>query len=46
MIRVLGIVFPANHLNLDTVEIEDLQTDKFARNFNTPLNDLNDPMII
>ena len=36
----------ANHLNLDTVEIEDLQTDEFARNFNTPLTDLNDVVII
>ena len=36
----------ANHFNLDTVEIEDLQTDKFSRNFNTPLTDLNDPMIV
>ena len=33
-------------LNLNTVEIGDLQTDKFARNFNTPLTDLNDLVII
>ena len=36
----------ANRLNLNTVEIEDLQDDEFARNFNTPLTDLNDPVII
>ena len=36
----------ANHFDLDTVEIEDLQTDEFARNFNTPLTDLNDPVIV
>ena len=35
-----------NSLNLNTVEIEDLQADKFARNFNTPLTDLNDPVIV
>ena len=35
-----------NHLNLNIVEIEDLQDDKFARNFNTPLTDLNDPMFV
>ena len=35
-----------NHINLNIVEIEDLQDDKFARNFNTPLTDLNDPMIV
>ena len=32
----------ANHLDLNTIEIEDLQDDEFARNFNTPLTDLND----
>ena len=26
----------ANHFNLNTVEIEDLQVDEFERNFNTP----------
>ena len=36
----------ANHFDLGTIEIEDLQTDKFARNFNTPLTDLNDHMIV
>ena len=36
----------ANRFNLDIIEIEELQTDDFARNFNTPLTDLNDPMII
>ena len=36
----------ANRFDLDTVDIEDLQTDNFARNFNTPLTDLNDPVII
>ena len=35
-----------NRLNLNTVEIEDLQADKFAMNFNTLLTDLNDPVII
>ena len=36
----------ANRIDFDTVEIEDLQTDEFARSFNTPLTDLNDPMIV
>ena len=36
----------ANCFNLDTVEIEELQTDEFARNFNPPLTDLNDPVIV
>ena len=36
----------ANHFDLDTVEIEELQTDEFARNFNIPLTDLNDPVIV
>ena len=36
----------ANHFNLDTVEIEELQTDEFARNFNTPLTDLNNLVIV
>ena len=36
----------ANRFNLNTVEIEDLQADKFARNFNSPLTDLNDAVIV
>ena len=36
----------ANHLNIDIVEIEYLQTDEFVRNFNTPLTDLNDHVIV
>ena len=36
----------ANRFNLNTVEIEDLQVDEFARNFNTPLTNLNDPVIV
>ena len=36
----------ANRFNLDIVEIEELHTDEFARNFNSPLTDLNDPMIV
>ena len=36
----------ANHFDLDTVEIEELKTDEFARNFNMPLTDLNDPVIV
>ena len=36
----------AKRFDLDTVEIEELQTDEFARNFNTPLIDLNDPVIV
>ena len=35
-----------NRLNLNTVEIEYLQAYEFARNFNTPLTDLNDPLIV
>ena len=35
-----------NQVDTTPVEIEDLQTDKFARNFNSPLTDLNDPMIV
>ena len=35
-----------NHFNLNTVEIEDFQADEFARNFNSPLTDLNDPVIV
>ena len=36
----------ANHFNIDIVEIEELQTNEFARNFNSPLTDLNDPVIV
>ena len=36
----------ANHFDFNTVEIEDLQADEFARNFNTTLTDLNDSVII
>ena len=35
-----------NCFNLNAVEIEDLQAHKFVRNFNSPLTDLNDPVII
>ena len=35
-----------NQVDTTIVEIEDLQDDKFARNFNPPLTDLNDPVII
>ena len=35
-----------NRFNLNTVEIEDLQDDEFARNFNSPLTDLNDSVIV
>ena len=35
-----------NHFKLKTVEIEDLQADEFSRNFNSPLTDLNDPVIV
>ena len=36
----------ANRFYFNTVEIEDLQANEFARNFNTPLTDLNDPVIV
>ena len=36
----------ANRFDFDTVEIEELQTVEFARNYNTPLTDLNDPVIV
>ena len=36
----------ANRSDFNTVEIEDLQADEFVRNFNTPLTDLNDPVIV
>ena len=35
-----------NHFNLNTDEIEDLQADEFARNFNSPLTDLNNTVIV
>ena len=35
-----------NHLNLNIVEIEDLQVDEFVMNFNTPLTNLNDLVIV
>ena len=35
-----------NHFYFNTVEIEDLQDDEFARNFNTPLTDLNNHVIV
>ena len=35
-----------NRFDFDIVEIEELQTDEFARKFNTPLTDLNDPVIV
>ena len=36
----------ANRFNLNTVEIEYLQADEFARNFNSPLTNLNNHVII
>ena len=36
----------ANRVNLNTVEIEDLQADDFARKFNSPLTKLNDHVIV
>ena len=36
----------ANRLDFYTVEIEYLKIEEFARNFNTPLTDLNDPVIV
>ena len=45
--EVLGEpVLRANRSNFNTVEIEDLQANEFARNFNTPLTNLNDPKIV
>ena len=35
-----------NQVDTTTVEIEDLQANEFARNFNSPLTDLNDLVII
>ena len=35
-----------NQVDTTTIEIEDLQDDEFARNFNPPLTDLNDHVII
>ena len=34
-----------NQVVTTPIEIEDLQADEFARNFNSPLTDLNDPVI-
>ena len=36
----------ANRFDFDTVEVEELQADEFARNYNTPLTNLNDPVIV
>ena len=36
----------ANRFDFNTVEIEELQDNEFAREFNTPLTELNDPMIV
>ena len=36
----------ANRFDLDTVEIEELQADELARHYNSPLTDLNDPVIV
>ena len=36
----------ANCFDFNTVEIEELQVDEFARNFNTPLTDSKDPVIV
>ena len=35
-----------NQVDTTTVEIEDLQAHDFTRNFNSPLTDLNNPIII
>ena len=35
-----------NQFDLTTIEIKDLQDDEFARNFNSPLTDLNDSVIV
>ena len=35
-----------NQVDTTTIEIEDLQADEFERNFDSPLTDLNDPVII
>ena len=45
--EVLGeLELIANRFDFDTVEIEELHTDEFARNFNTHLTDLNNPVIV
>ena len=41
-----GPALVANRFDFNTVEIEDFLMDEFARNFNTPLTDLNDPVIV
>ena len=35
-----------NQVDTTAVEIEDLQAGEFARKFNSPLTDLNDPVIV
>ena len=35
-----------DQFDLTTIKIEDLQADEFARNFNSPLTDLNDTVIV
>ena len=35
-----------NEVDTTVVNIEDLQDHEFARNFNSPLTDLNDPVIV
>ena len=35
-----------NQVDTTPVEIEDFQADEFVRNFNSPLTDLNNPVII
>ena len=35
-----------DQFDLTIVDIEDLQADEYARNFNSPLTDLNDTMIV
>ena len=45
--EVLGeLELRTNQFDLTIVEIEDLQADEFARNFNSPLTNLNDPVIV
>ena len=45
--EILGeLALRANLFYFNTVEIEDLQDDEFARNFNTSSTDLNDPVIV
>ena len=45
--EVLGeLELRTNQVDTTPVEIEELQDDKFVRNFNSPLTNLNDPLII